>query len=44
MLFEGVCRLDQKEQQLIKELIESVMLKHDAKRYFKQDGAANLGG
>lgn len=44
MLFEGVCRLDQKEQQLIKELIESVMLKHDAKRYFKQGGAANLGG
>ena len=39
LLFEGVSRLDQSEQQLIKELIESVMLKHDAKRYFKQDPA-----
>jgi len=37
LLFEGVSRLDPGEQQLIKELIESVMLKHDAKRYFKQD-------
>jgi transcriptional regulator with XRE-family HTH domain len=37
MLFEGVSRLDDSEQNLIKELIESVMLKHDAKRYFKQE-------
>jgi len=36
MLFEGVSRLDPDEQKLIKELIESVMLKHDAKRYFNQ--------
>jgi hypothetical protein len=35
--FEGVSRLDPGEQQLIKELIESIMLKHDAKRYFKQE-------
>ena len=40
MLFEGVSRLDQNEQSLIKELIESVMLKHDAKRYFKQELAS----
>jgi transcriptional regulator with XRE-family HTH domain len=37
LLFEGVSRLDPGEQQLIKELIESIMLKHDAKRYFKQE-------
>jgi len=37
MLFEGVSRLDDSEQNLIKELIESVMLKHDARRYFKQE-------
>lgn len=37
LLFEGVSRLDPDEQRLIKELIESVMLKHDAKRYFKQE-------
>ena len=36
LLFEGVSRLDPEEQHLIKELIESIMLKHDAKRYFKQ--------
>jgi hypothetical protein len=36
MLFEGVSRLDPDEKKLIKELIESVMLKHDAKRYFNQ--------
>lgn len=39
LLFEGVSRLDPGEQQLIKELIESVMLKHDAKRYFKQNAS-----
>jgi len=37
LLFEGVSRLDPGEQQLIKELIQSVMLKHDAKRYFGQN-------
>ena len=37
MLFEGVNRLDENEQKLIKELIQSVMLKHDAKRYFKHE-------
>jgi transcriptional regulator with XRE-family HTH domain len=37
MLFEGVSRLDDDEQNLIKELIESVMLKHDAKRYFNKE-------
>ena len=37
LLFEGVSRLDPGEQELIKELIESIMLKHDAKRYFKQE-------
>lgn len=42
MLFEGVSRLDPNEQRLIKELIESVMLKHDAKRYFKKDGLTKL--
>jgi transcriptional regulator with XRE-family HTH domain len=36
LLFEGVNRLDQTEQHLIKELIESIMLKHDAKRYFNR--------
>jgi len=36
LLFEGVNRLDEKEQYLIKELIESVMLKHDAKQYFNR--------
>ncbi len=40
LLFEGVSRLDPSEQQLIKELIESVMLKHDAKRYFNQESAS----
>lgn len=40
LLFEGVSRLDHSEQQLIKELIESVMLKHDAKRYFNQGSAS----
>lgn len=44
MLFEGVARLDSNEQQLIKELIESVMLKHDAKRYFNQENSSNLNG
>jgi len=32
-LFEGVTRLDPDEKRLIKELIEGVMLKHDARRY-----------
>ena len=40
LLFEGVSRLDPSEQKLIKELIESVMLKHDAKRYFNQESAS----
>ncbi len=33
LLFEGVSRLDPGEKRLIKELIEGVMLKHDAKRW-----------
>jgi transcriptional regulator with XRE-family HTH domain len=33
LLFEGVSRLDPDEKRLIKELIEGVMLKHDAKRW-----------
>ena len=33
LLFEGVSRLDQGEKHLIRELIEGIMLKHDAKRY-----------
>ncbi len=35
-LFEGVSRLDDSEKALIKELIESIMLKHDAKRWIQQ--------
>ena len=38
LLFEGVSRLDDNEQALIKELIQSIMLKHDAKRYFEKVG------
>lgn len=41
LLFEGVSRLDPGEQRLIKELIQSVMLKHDAKRYFGQNAISN---
>ncbi len=33
LLFEGVARLDPDEKRLIKELIEGVMIKHDAKRW-----------
>jgi len=33
LLFEGVSRLDPDEKKLIKDLIEGVMLKHDAKRW-----------
>lgn len=33
LLFEGVTRLDPDEKRLIKELIEGVLLKHDAKRW-----------
>ena len=40
LLFEGVSRLDASEQKLIKELIESVMLKHDAKQYFNRNALA----
>lgn len=41
LLFEGVSRLDPGEQRLIKELIQSVMLKHDAKRYFGQNAISS---
>lgn len=33
LLFEGVSRLTPEEKRLIKELIEGVLLKHDAKRW-----------
>lgn len=38
LLFEGVTRLDADEKHLIKELIEGVMLKHDARRYVSKAG------
>jgi len=34
--FEAVSKLGEREKEIVKELIDSVLLKHDAKRYFKQ--------
>jgi hypothetical protein len=33
VLFEAVSRLDDRERQIAKEMLEGVLLKHDAKRW-----------
>lgn len=33
--FEAACRLDPDEKHLVKEVVEGIILKHDARRWFK---------
>jgi len=32
--FEAVCRLDPEEKRLVREVVEGIILRHDAKRWF----------
>jgi len=33
--FEAVCRLDPEEKRIVREVVEGIIMKHDARQWFK---------